>query len=120
MDYTHPCYYKDAYVETYKILIPLMPSQFEWISSGQLAPIAPTIYKPLSKSHIKRKWDVEEPKNPYRGSKANKPVKCGRCEKEGHNARGCKANVTGETPWERRKRVQKGKSSSHTPCKQGS
>ena len=25
-DYTHPCYYKDAYVETYKTPIPPMPS----------------------------------------------------------------------------------------------
>ena len=25
-DYTHPCYYKDAYVKTYKTPIPLMPS----------------------------------------------------------------------------------------------
>ena len=24
-DYTHPCYYKDAFVETYKTLIPPMP-----------------------------------------------------------------------------------------------
>ena len=33
-DYTYPCYYKDAFVETYKALIPPMPSQSEWISSG--------------------------------------------------------------------------------------
>ena len=79
MNYTHPCYYKDAYVETYKILIPLMPSQFEWISSGQPAHVAPTIYKPLSRPPIKRKWDVDEPKNPYKVSRANKLVKCGRC-----------------------------------------
>ena len=92
----------------HKILIPLMPSQFERISNGQLAPVASTIYKPLIRSPIKRKWDAEEPKNPYRVSRANKPVKCGRCQKEWHNARGCKANVTGESPWERRKRVQKG------------
>ena len=25
-DYTHPCYYKDAFVETYKTPIPPMPS----------------------------------------------------------------------------------------------
>ena len=30
-DYTHPCYYKDAYVETYKIPIPPMPGQSKWM-----------------------------------------------------------------------------------------
>ena len=30
-DYTHPCYYKDAYVETYKTPIPPMPGQSEWM-----------------------------------------------------------------------------------------
>ena len=33
-DYTYPCYYKDAYVETYKTPIPPMPDQSEWMSSG--------------------------------------------------------------------------------------
>ena len=45
-------------------------------------------------------------------SKANKLVRCRRCQKEGHYARGCKANVTSETPWEKGKRVQKEKSAS--------
>ena len=31
-DYTHPCYYKDAYVETYKTPIPPMPGQSKWMS----------------------------------------------------------------------------------------
>nr|POF08808.1 hypothetical protein CFP56_46572 [Quercus suber] len=29
-------------------------------------------------------------------SRENKPIKCGRCQREGHKARGCKANVTGK------------------------
>ena len=33
--YTHPCYYKDAYVEAYKTLIPFMLGQSKWTSSGQ-------------------------------------------------------------------------------------
>ena len=97
-DYTHPCYYKNAFVETYKTPIPPMPSQSKWISSGQLKPITPTIYKPPGRPPIKRKKDVDELRNPYRMSRANKPMRCGRCQKEGNNAKGCKANVTGETP----------------------
>ena len=59
---------------------------------------------------MKRKRDADEPRNPYKVSRANKPVRCGMCQKEGHNARGYKANVTGETPWERRQILHKGKS----------
>ena len=104
-DYTHPCYYKDAFVETYKTPIPPIPGQSKWISSGQPKLIAHTIYKRSGKPHIKRKREANEQRNPYRVSRANKLVKCGRCQKEWHNARGCKANVTSEIPWERRKRL---------------
>ena len=92
-------------METYKTPIPLVPGQSEWMSSGQPKPIAPTIYKPPGRPPMKRKRDADKSRNPYKVSRANKLVRCGRCQKEGHNARGCKANVTGETPWERRKRL---------------
>ena len=94
-NYTHLCYYKDAFVETYKTLIPPMPGQSEWISSGQPKPIASTIYKPSSRPPVKRKKDDDEPRNPYRMSRANKPMRYGRCQKKENNAKGCKANVTG-------------------------
>ena len=45
-----------------------------------------------------------------RVSRANEAVRCGMCQKERHNARECKANVIGKTPWERKKRLQKEKS----------
>ncbi|OAY83866.1 hypothetical protein ACMD2_25435 [Ananas comosus] len=32
----------------------------------------------------------------------DKPIKCGKCGKEGHNLRTCTASVTGETLWQRR------------------
>ena len=109
-DYTHPCYYKDAYVETYKTPIPPMPGQFEWMSSSQPKPVVPIIYQPPDRPPMKRKRDANEPSNPYKVSRANKLVKCEICQKEVHNAKECKANVTGKTPWERRQRLQKGKS----------
>ena len=58
---------------------------------------------------MKRKRDADEP-NPYKVSRANKAMRCGGCQQEGHNARGCKANVTSETPWKRRQKLQKEKS----------
>ena len=107
-DYTHPCYYKDAYVETYKTPIPPMLGQSEWMSSGQPKPVAPIVYKLPGRPPMKKKRDADEP-NSYKVSRANRSVRCGRCQQEWHNARGCKANVTGETLWERRQRLQKGK-----------
>lgn len=50
-DYTHPCYYKDAYMETYKTPIPPMPGQSEWISNGQPKLVAPIIYRPPGKRY---------------------------------------------------------------------
>ena len=78
-DYTYPRYYKDAFMESYKTPIPPMPSQFEWISSGQPKPFTPTIYKPPGRLPIKGKRDVNKPRNPYRASRANKLVRYGRC-----------------------------------------
>ena len=87
-DYTHPCYYKDAYVETYKTPIPPMSGQSEWILNGQPKPVAPTIYKPLNRPPIKRKIDADEPRKPYRVSRANKSVRCEKCQKEGKGMQG--------------------------------
>ena len=86
-----------------------MPGQSEWVQTNQLVPIAPHVYKPPNRSPKQRKKDPEEPKNPYRVSRMNKGIKCRKCHKEGHNARGCKASITGETPWQRRQRLGKEK-----------
>ena len=74
----HPCYYKDAYVETYKTPIPPMPGQFEWVSSGQPKLVAPVVYRPPGRPPMKRRRDANEP-NPYKVSRANRAVRCGRC-----------------------------------------
>ena len=92
-DYVHPCYLKETFAETYKEII-------------QPALIAPHVYKPHGRPPKQRKRDLEEPSNPYRVSRMNKTIKCGKCKK-GHNARGCKTCITGETPWQRRDRLAK-------------
>ena len=81
----------------------------QWVETNQLAPIAPHVYKPPSRPPKQRKRDPEEPRNPYRFSRMNKTIKCGKCQKEGHNARRCKASITSETPWQRRDRLSKSK-----------
>ncbi|XP_050263959.1 uncharacterized protein LOC126708197 [Quercus robur] len=113
-DYTHPCYFKETYMEIYKEVLPPMPGQSEWAETGQPAPLAPHIYKPPGRPPKQRKRASDEPRNPYKASRQNRPVKCGKCKKEGHNSRGCKAGITGETPWQRRQRLQREKAPSHT------
>ena len=78
-DYTHPCYYNDAYVETYKTPIPSMPGQSEWMSSSQPKPVAPVVYRPQGRPPMKRRRDADKP-NPYKVSRANRAVRCGRCQ----------------------------------------
>ena len=67
------------------------------------------MYKPPVRPPKQRKRDSEKPRNPYRVSKMNKTIKYGKCKKEGHNARRCKAGITGETPWQRRDKLAKSK-----------
>ena len=112
-DYTHLCYFKETYMEIYKEVLPPMPGQSEWAETGQPAPLAPNIYKPPGRPPKQRKRASDEPRNPYKASRPNRPIRCGKCKKEGHNSRGCKAGITGETPWQRRQRLQREKSVSN-------
>ena len=76
--------------------------QSEWVQTRQLAFVSPYVYKPLGRPLKLRKKAPNEPRNPYRVSRLNKTIKCGKCHKEGHNSRGCEAVITGETTWQRR------------------
>ncbi|KAM3702346.1 hypothetical protein ACJW31_04G019500 [Castanea mollissima] len=96
-------------MEIYKEVLPLMLGQSTWAETGQPAPLTPHIYKPPGKPPKQRKRAPDEPKNPYKESRLNKPVSCGKCKKEGHNLRRCKANITRETPWQRRQRLEREK-----------
>ena len=97
-DYTHPCYFKETYMEIYNEVLPPMLGQSEWAETGQLTPLAPNIYKPPGRPPKQKKRASDEPRNPYKASRLNKLVRCGKCKKEGHNSRGCNAGIIGETP----------------------
>ena len=111
--YTHPLYHKETYMEIYNEVLCPMPSQSEWVETGQLAPLASHIYKPPGKPPKQRKRASDEPRNPYKASRLNKPVRCRKCKKKSHNSRGCKAGITGETLWQRRQRLQREKTISN-------
>ena len=106
-DYVHARYRKDAYVAAYKKMITPLPGQDEWIETNQPAPVAPIVYKLLGMPPMKRKKDVDEPNNPYKVSRSNRPIVYGFCHKEGYNSRKYKAKITGETPWQRRQKLER-------------
>ena len=57
-----------------------MPSQSEWVETNQSAPVTSHVYKPLGRPPKQKKKikDPEEPRNPYRVSRINKTIKCGK------------------------------------------
>ena len=79
------------------------------VKTNLFAPVAPTVYKPAGRPPMKRKKDADEPNNPYKVSRSYKPIKCGFCHQEGHNSRRCKVRITGETPWQRRQKLERQK-----------
>ena len=96
-DYLHYCYLKEAYLDVYSEIIHLMPSQDEWIKSGHLPPQPPHFLRPPERLKKLRRRDSDEPRNPYKISRMNRQIKCGKCNKVGHNSRSCNAGITGET-----------------------
>ena len=104
-DYVHACYRNDAYVAAYKEMITPLPGQDKWIETNKPASVALIVYKPSGRPPMKRKKDVDEPNNPYKVSRSNRPIKCGFFHKKGHNSRRSKAGIIDETPWQRKQRL---------------
>ena len=86
-----------------------MLSQSKRAETGQPALLVPHIYKLPGRPPKQRNRASDEPRNPYKTSRLNRPVRCGKCKKEGHNSKGCKAGITRETPWQRRQRLEREK-----------
>ncbi|XP_020109288.1 uncharacterized protein LOC109724768 [Ananas comosus] len=108
-DYLHQCYTKAVYLKVYEEIINPIPGQNEWIKTSMPAPVPWRIRRPPGRPKKLRRRAADEPLNPYKVSRMDKPIKCGNCGKEGHNLRTCTASVTGETSWQRRVRTQKEK-----------
>jgi len=90
-----------------------MPGQSERAETGQSALLAPHIYKPPGRPPKQRKRAPDEPRNPYKASRLNRPIRYRKCKKEWHNLRECKVGITGETPWQMRQRLQREKAVSN-------
>ena len=112
-DYTHPCYFKETYMEIYKEVLPPMLGQSEWAKTGHPAPVAPHIYKPPGMPPKQIKRVSNESRNPYKSSKLNRPVRCGKCKNEWYNSRRYKVGITEEIPWQRRQRLEREKTVSN-------
>jgi hypothetical protein len=105
-DYLHDCNLKETYLDVYSEIIHPMPGQDEWIKSGHLPPQPPHVLRPPGRPKKLRRRDPDEPRNPHKVSRMNRQIKCGKCNKVGHNSRSCNAGITGETAWQRRQRLK--------------
>ena len=76
--------------------------QDEWVETNLPTPVAPIVYKLVSRPPMKRKKDADESNNPYKVSRSYRPIKCGFFHQEGHNSMRCKVEITSETLWQRR------------------
>ncbi|KAF2305828.1 hypothetical protein GH714_008275 [Hevea brasiliensis] len=65
--------------------------------------------KPAGKPKKRRIRAIDEPRNPFKLTRAGGTVYCGNCKQKGHNVRGCKAALTRDTPWQRRQRLSRAK-----------
>ena len=64
-------------------MITPLPGEDEWIETNQPAPVAPIVYKPPSRPPMKRKKDADEPNNPYKVSRSNRPINVGFAKRRG-------------------------------------
>ncbi|GKV22910.1 hypothetical protein SLEP1_g32721 [Rubroshorea leprosula] len=88
-DYVHPCYKKQAYIDTYKnFIIPIDGMQF-WADSGmpEIEPPIPkkTPGRPKKKRHLEE-WEMAFGSNM---SRKGRVMTCQACFKKGHNSRTC-------------------------------
>ena len=86
-------------------MIHLVVSKEEWERTSY-PDIQPNIVRKLAgRPKTKRIRNLDEPRNPFKVSRAGGYVFCGNCKQKGHNSRGCKASMIGETNWQRRQRL---------------
>ena len=83
-----------------------MLGQDEWFKSEHLPPQTPHVLRPPGRPKKLRRRDLNKPRNPYKVSRMNRQIKCGKCNKVGHNSRSCNVGITGETAWQRRQRLK--------------
>ena len=67
-----------------------MPGQSEWAETGQPAPLAPHIYKPLGRPPKQRKRASDEPRNPYKASRLNNLSDVGNAKRKGITQEGAR------------------------------
>ncbi|XP_021658767.2 uncharacterized protein LOC110648739 [Hevea brasiliensis] len=107
--YVHKYFHKDTYFSIYNYVLHPLPGQYDWEKTN-LPDIQPAmVRKPAGKPKKRRIRAIDEPRNPFKLTRAGGTVYCGNCKQKGHNVRGCKAALTRDTPWQRRQRLSRAK-----------
>ncbi|KAF2315942.1 hypothetical protein GH714_040737 [Hevea brasiliensis] len=107
--YVYKYFHKDTYLAIYNYVLHPLPRQHDWEKTN-LPDIQPAmVRKPADRPKKRRIRAIDEPRNPFKLTRARGTVYCGNCKQKGHNVRGCKAALTGDTPWQRRQRLNRAK-----------
>ncbi|CAN1130921.1 hypothetical protein LINPERHAP2_LOCUS6114 [Linum perenne] len=103
--YVHESYYTEVYRATYEHSINPLNDSTQWERSGLeplLAPVFPTPKKcPKQTKRRKEAWELERPRVNRNGvesrvlTRQGTVITCSKCKQQGHNRRGCKAEVGG-------------------------
>ncbi|WCJ20294.1 hypothetical protein M5689_002536 [Euphorbia peplus] len=100
--YVNKYFMKSTYLAVHQHVFNPVPSHEEW-EKTEYPDIHPwVVTKPPGRPKKRRIRQPDEPRNPYRVPRAGGFIRCGKCHQQGHNAKGCKAGITGESAWQRR------------------
>lgn len=87
--YLHQYYSVENYKKAYNPMIYPVPSEDQWVRTGQ-DEVDPPIIRPTPGRPKKiRRRGPDEPKNPYCIRKGGVTMRCSKCRVVGHNARTC-------------------------------
>jgi hypothetical protein len=87
--YLHQYYSVENYKKAYDPMIYPVPSEDQWVRTGQDEVDPPIIRPTPGRLKKNRRRGPDEPKNPYCMRKCGVTMRCSKCKAVGHNARTC-------------------------------
>jgi len=87
--YLHRYYSVESYKKAYDPMIYLVPSEDQWVRTGQDELDPPTVRPTPGKPKKVRRRGSDEPRNPHCMRKGGVIMRCSKCRAASHNARTC-------------------------------
>jgi hypothetical protein len=96
--YLHPYYSVENYKMAYDPMIYPVPSEDQWVRTGQDEVHPPVIRATPGRPKKLRRRGPDEPRNPHCMRKGGVSMRCSKCRTVGHNARTCPRRKRKSTP----------------------